>query len=157
VLAPLVVTNTATDSDTNATLSYGLAGAPAGAAISTNGIITWTPSLAQASSTNTFTTVVTDNGVPPAAATNSFTVTVGPPPPLISSVTLTTNGLFQLKWFAPTNYQFQVEWTTNLLSPVWNFIPPGPPYIISGTTNFTFVDTNAAVQMKFYRLIRQYP
>jgi subtilisin-like proprotein convertase family protein len=157
-LTPLIVTNTATDSDTNATLAYGLAGAPAGAAISTNGIITWTPAVAQASTTNTFTTVVTDNGVPPAQATNSFTVTVGPPPPVISSVTLMTNGLFQLTWFAPTNYQFQVEWATNLVSPiVWNYIPPVPPWLTSGTTNFTFVDTNAAVQMKFYRLIQQYP
>jgi excinuclease ABC subunit A len=32
-----------------------------------------------------------------------------------------------------------------------------PPYITSVTTNFTFVDTNTAVQMKFYRLIQQYP
>jgi hypothetical protein len=157
-LTLLVVTNTATDSDTNAALNYTLASAPAGAAISTNGIITWTPALAQADSTNIFTTVVTDNGVPPAHATNSFTVTVGPPPPVISSVTLMTNGLFQLTWFAPTNYQFQVEWATNLVSPiVWNYIPPAPPWLTSGTTNFTFVDTNAAVQMKFYRLIQQYP
>ena len=157
-LTLLVVTNTATDSDTNATLVYGLASAPAGAAISTNGIITWTPALAQANSTNIFTTVVTDNGVPPASATNNFTVAVGPPPPLISSVTLTTNGLFQLQWSAPINYQFQMEWTTNLMPPiVWNYIPPGPPYLTSGTTNFTFLDTNAPAQMKFYRLIQQYP
>ncbi len=157
-LTLLVVTNTATDSDTNAALNYTLAGAPAGGAISANGIITWTPAVAQAGTTNTFTTIVTDNGVPPAQATNSFTVTVGPPPPLISSVTLTTNGLFQLTWFAPTNYQFQVEWATNLVSPVvWNYIPPVAPWLTSGTTNFIFVDTNAPAQMKFYRLIQQYP
>ena len=157
-LTLLVVTNTATDSDTNAALNYTLASAPAGGAISTNGIITWTPAVAQASTTNTFTTIVTDNGLPPAQATNSFTVTVGPPPPLISGVTLTTNGLFQLTWFAPTNYQFQVEWATNLMPPVvWNYIPPVPPWLTSGTTNFTFLDTNAPVQMKFYRLIQQYP
>jgi hypothetical protein len=159
-LTPLVVTNTATDSNTNATLSYVLtttvAGLPA-PGIDTNGIITWTPALAQAGTVNTFTTVVTDNGLPPISATNSFTVTVSALPVLISSVTVTTNGNFQLQWSAPTNYQFQVAWTTNLVSPVvWNYIPPTPPYITSVTTNFTFVDTNAPTTMKFYRLV-EYP
>jgi subtilisin-like proprotein convertase family protein len=82
-----------------------------------------------------------------------------PVAPNISSITLTTNGLFQLQWTAPTNYQFQVEWTTNLESSplVWNYIPPGPPYITSTNVIFTFVDTNPPVQMKFYRLIQRYP
>jgi subtilisin-like proprotein convertase family protein len=159
-LTPLVVTNTATDSNTNATLSYVLTstvpGLPA-PGIDANGIITWTPTLAQAGTVNIFTTVVTDNGVPPISATNSFTVTVNPLPVLISSVTVTTNGFFQLQWSAPTNYQFQVAWTTNLVPPVvWNYIPPTPPYITSVTTNFTFVDTNAPTAMKFYRLV-EYP
>ncbi|MBI3851739.1 MAG: tandem-95 repeat protein [Verrucomicrobia bacterium] len=76
-LTTLTVTNTASDSDmpTN-TLSYALTVAPANAAISSNGVITWTPTEAQGPSTNTFTTVVTDNGAPPLSATNTFTVTV---------------------------------------------------------------------------------
>ncbi len=91
-----------------------------------------------------------------------FDVAFGYAPPVapnISSITLTTNGLFQLQWTAPTNYQFQVEWTTNLGSSpiVWNYIPPVPPYLTSTNVIFTFVDTNPAVQMKFYRLIQQYP
>jgi hypothetical protein len=91
-------------------------------------------------------------------ATFVFRVAFGFNPPSISSITLTTNGLFQLQWTAPTNYQFQVEWTTNLMPPIaWNYIPPGPPYITSTNVIFTFVDTNAAAQMKFYRLIQQYP
>ena len=78
--------------------------------------------------------------------------------PSISSITLTASGLFQLQWTAPANYQFQVEWTTSLAPPIaWNYIPTGPPYITSGSTNFTFLDPNAAVQMKFYRLIQKYP
>jgi hypothetical protein len=156
-LTTMVVTNTATDSDTNATLAYGLTVAPVGATISASGIINWSPSLAQASSTNTFTTVVTDNGVPPASATSTFLVIVNPPTVPITGFTFTTNGLFQLSWNAPTNHQFQVEWTTNLASPVWNYIPPGPPWINSTNVTFTFVDTNAPAQMKFYRLIQQYP
>jgi hypothetical protein len=59
--ATLIVTNTATDSDIPInTLSYSLLTAPANALIDTNGVITWTPLVAQVPSTNIFTTVVTD-------------------------------------------------------------------------------------------------
>ncbi len=75
-LTLLSVTNTATDSDLPAdTLTYSLLAAPAGAAISSAGVITWTPDETQGPGTNTFTTRVADNGVPPLSATNSFTVT----------------------------------------------------------------------------------
>ena len=77
--SPLIVTNRATDSDlpTN-TLTYLLLVAPLGASINSgNGVITWTPSLAQTSTTNRFTTVVTDNGLPPLSATNSYLVYTG--------------------------------------------------------------------------------
>jgi hypothetical protein len=76
-LTALVVTNTASDSDVPAnSLGYALLGAPANAAISASGVITWTPSEAQGPSTNIFTTIVTDNGTPPLSATNAFTVVV---------------------------------------------------------------------------------
>src|SRR5205807_10469164 len=73
----LIVTNTATDSDIPANiLAYTLLNPPTGAAIDSNGVITWTPSEAQGPGTNVITTVVTDNGVPSLSATNSFTVIV---------------------------------------------------------------------------------
>ncbi|SPE51510.1 hypothetical protein SBV1_1350004 [Verrucomicrobia bacterium] len=76
-LSELVVTNTASDSDLPLpTLSYALVDPPAGAAIDDNGIITWTPGQAQAPSTNTITTLVSDNGSPPLYASNSFSVIV---------------------------------------------------------------------------------
>jgi hypothetical protein len=80
-LTLLSVTNTATDPDSPPqTLAYSLSVSPAlsgnNPAISTNGIITWTPSQAQGSNRYTFTTVVMDNGAPPLSATNSFRVTV---------------------------------------------------------------------------------
>jgi len=76
-LTLLVVTNTATDSDIPVnTLTYQLVNPPAGATISTNGIITWTPTESQGPGTYTITTVVTDNGTPQLSATNEFTVTV---------------------------------------------------------------------------------
>jgi hypothetical protein len=76
-LATLVVTNTASDNDVPATvLTYTLTVAPTNAVIDANGVITWTPVVAQVPSTNLFTTVVTDNGTPALSATNSFTVIV---------------------------------------------------------------------------------
>src|ERR1041385_2350681 len=76
-LTTMTVTNTATDSDIPAqTLTYQLIGAPAGASINANGIISWTPTSSQAPSTNLITTVVTDNGTPPLSATNRFSVVV---------------------------------------------------------------------------------
>ena len=71
------MTNTATDGDIPANpLTYQLVSPPTGAVIDTNGVITWTPTEEQGPSTNTITTVVTDNGVPPLSATNSFEVIV---------------------------------------------------------------------------------
>jgi hypothetical protein len=76
-LTPLVVTNTATDSSVPASqLTYQLVSPPVGAAVSGNGIVTWTPSQTQSPGNYTLTTVVSDNGTPPLTATNSFGVTV---------------------------------------------------------------------------------
>jgi hypothetical protein len=76
-LATLTVTNTATETDLPAnTLTSQLLAGPTNASISAGGIFTWTPTEAQGPSTNTITTVVTDDGSPPLSATNSFTVIV---------------------------------------------------------------------------------
>ena len=75
--ALLTVINAATDADLPANaLTYQLLNPPAGATIASDGVITWTPGVAQAPSTNSLTTVVTDNGSPPLSATNGFTVVV---------------------------------------------------------------------------------
>src|SRR5208283_4584954 len=77
----LTVTNTASETNLHATLGYTLVNPPAGAAIDTNGVITWTPSQNQSPSTNILTTVVTNTDLydlvnPHLSATNSFTVVV---------------------------------------------------------------------------------
>ncbi|HZR18708.1 MAG TPA: CARDB domain-containing protein [Verrucomicrobiae bacterium] len=80
VLLPLSFTNIATDSDLpKQTLTFSLdPGAPSGASINpTNGVFSWTPTRAQARSTNTITVRVTDSGYPTLSGTRSFTVTVG--------------------------------------------------------------------------------
>ncbi len=156
-LATLLVTNTATDLDipTN-TLAYVLFSTVADTnnlpTISTNtGVISWTPSLGQAGSSNVLTTIVTDNGVPPLSATNSFVVIVNPIP-AISSITVTTNGLFQLNWFAPTNNYFLVESATNLNPPVvW--ITNGSFVYPFASNYFRYIDTNGIIGLRFFRLL----
>ena len=76
----LTITNTAVDMDVPGNnLSYALIGAPVGMAISTNGVITWMPTLAQSASTNVITTVVTDDGVPAMSDTNFINAIVTQP------------------------------------------------------------------------------
>ncbi len=76
-LSTLIVTNAASDSDIPAlALSYQLVNPPVGASIDTNGVITWTPSQSQMSTTNQITTVAIDGGNPQLSATNSFMVVV---------------------------------------------------------------------------------
>ncbi|HUA66101.1 MAG TPA: LamG-like jellyroll fold domain-containing protein [Alphaproteobacteria bacterium] len=151
VSEPLIVTNTAVDSDTNAVLIYNLTDFPAPATnglISTNGVITWTPGPADAGNAFTFTTSVTDNGLPPATATNAFTVFVLPAP-VITSATFTNNAV-NLQWTASKNDVFGVEWTTNLASGDWTLMSPA---VTSTTGTFTFTDNTPQVAAKFYRLV----
>ncbi len=84
-LSTMVVTNAATDAEAPPetlayTLTVALSNAPAtlatNATISTNGVITWTPTEAQGPGIYLVTTVVSDNANPALSATNSFYVTV---------------------------------------------------------------------------------
>ncbi|HTX21011.1 MAG TPA: LamG-like jellyroll fold domain-containing protein [Candidatus Aquilonibacter sp.] len=145
----VTVTNTATDSNPAALLTYSLLGAPTGATINnTNGVITWTNAMPNGLAAR-FTTLVTDNSVPQAQATNTFTIFVAPFPAITSIIATSTN--VTLQWSAPTNDQFQVQWTTNLTPVItWTLFPQ---IITSPTGVFTFTDTNAPLLMKFYQLI----
>jgi hypothetical protein len=84
-LTTLIVTNTATNPNVAAgPLSYQLVDPPSGAAINNNGVITWTPTLAQSPSTNLIITIasLTDSssgGSSTVSATNSLTVIVNGP------------------------------------------------------------------------------
>jgi subtilisin-like proprotein convertase family protein len=143
------LTNAATDSDVPAqTLVYSLLSATTAVSFNTtNGAIVWTPTLAQAGTTNTIKTIVTDSGTPPLSATNTIFV-IANPLPVLGSVTFGTNGM-TLQWSGWTNEQFEVQWTTNL-PPSWTIFPG---IITSTNGQFTFLDTNAPFLTKFYQLI----
>ena len=127
-LTALTVTNTATDSDIPANnLSYALLAAPSGSSIDTNGIITWTPLSAQGNSTNLFTTVVTDDGLPPLSATNSFLVFVNPAPvipqPVIQSITL-SNNIVTVTWSSVSRGIYQLQYNEDLTQANWTDLAP---------------------------------
>jgi subtilisin-like proprotein convertase family protein len=159
----LVVTNTATDAQSPPqVLTYTLTSTVAGTnapTINTNtGVITWTPDVSQAGTSNTITTIVTDNGTPNLTATNSFAVVVNPAPDFSSIIY--TNGNFLLTWLAPTNDIFTVQVATNLGSPtVWQTIATNITYAGPVTpTNgwFSYLDTGSTVpfgSLRFYRLV----
>jgi hypothetical protein len=96
-LETLTVTNVVEDNDVPPLpLTFSLLTAPTNAVISTNGVITWTPVVAQVPSTNVFTTVVADGGTPSLSATNSFTnfvLAVHNGPTLLAQSNVTTIGL----------------------------------------------------------------
>jgi hypothetical protein len=76
----------------------------------------------------------------------------------ISSVTVTnitgTNDLV-IRWSAPTNYQYKIQWTTNLALPFssWSIIASPVPTPANGI--YTFIDngqTGPPAGTKFFRL-----
>ena len=72
----LTLTNVASDSDGDQlTFSLGAGAATSATIDATNGIFTWSPNQSQIG-TNSFSVIVTDNGLPPMSATQSFLVTV---------------------------------------------------------------------------------
>ncbi|MDO8941620.1 MAG: Ig-like domain-containing protein, partial [Desulfobacterales bacterium] len=58
------------------TLTYTLLSGPLGLSVTTGGMVDWTPSEAQAPSTNTVTVRLSDDGLPPLSSTADFVVVV---------------------------------------------------------------------------------
>jgi uncharacterized repeat protein (TIGR01451 family) len=150
-LTLLTVTNTATNSNIHATiLGYELVSSPTNMSISTNGIITWTPTRNQSPSTNTITTVVTNSDPfdlvsPNLTATNNFTVIVIPF--LLTGPTRLANGDFQFVFSTSAGVNYTIQYSTNLTDwiPISSFTGPGGW--------FTNQDPNAATSpWRFYRV-----
>jgi Regulator of chromosome condensation (RCC1) repeat len=161
-LSQLVVTNIATDADVPAqTLTYTLISTVTGTnqPVMINGVITWTPDISQAGTSNLITTIVTDSGTPNLKATNSFAVIVTPMAG-ISSVVY-TNGNFLLTWFAPSNELFQVQSSDTLFPANWlaftNIVSYNPLFPATATNaQFNFLDDGTQhpfTSGRYYRLI----
>ena len=141
------VTNPATESDVPAqTLSYQLLNPPAGAEIDMTGLITWTPDLSEAPSTNQFVTVVSDDVQ---NATNTFQVIVigaiGPVQ-IVSPNWSATSG-FQFSFDVPEGVDYTIQTADSLNN--WTNLSSG----VGQAGSQSFLDTNAFGHVqRFYRL-----
>ncbi len=151
----LVVTNTATEDDLpTLRLTYELAGAPPGAAIDTNGVITWTPSESQNPTTNAITTVVSDEPLGAGlSATNSFLVYVqvasAPTPPVIESIAV-SDGAATIQWSTLAGHTYRLQYRDDLGATGWLDVLPDVP--ASGPTASATNSVEGSTQ-RFYRVL----
>ena len=151
-LTPLTVINTATGTSAHATVTYGLVNPPVGMAISSGGVITWTPATEQSPSTNLITTIATSTDLldtinPNLSTTNAFVVVVKPVVKL-TAPTMLANGAFEFSFNTVANSSYTIEQSTNLMvwSAVLGFIGNGSPV--------TVYDPNAGIKPNgFYRVL----
>jgi hypothetical protein len=153
-MTTLTLTNTAIDADLPlpTILTYSLLAAPANAVIDTNGVIRWTPTSAQAPSTNVFVTTVTDDLVPHLSATNSFIVIVDRlpdvPPPVIQAVII-SNGTATVTWSATAGRTYRLQYKNGFQPTNWLDLSPD---ILANAPTASFTETNLAVSERFYRV-----
>ena len=129
-------------------LTFSLNNAPTGASVNAStGLFTWTTPANQATTTNTISAIVTDNGMPPLRGTNAFTIVVVPPP-LIESWAFISNG-FVIAWSSIPQTSYRVLYKTNLDDALW--------IDLSGdvqATGYTASKTNSPLidALRFYRV-----
>ncbi|MDB6055526.1 MAG: CotH protein [Verrucomicrobiales bacterium] len=143
---------TATDVDAPPqSLSFALQpGAPAGAAISNNGLFTWTVPQNTLYGTYTVTVRVTDNGSPAASDTRSFLLQV-PSPNTFGSVAYDLpSSTMQLLWPTEFGKSYRLQYTDTLSNPLW--FPVGTDVPGNGDYLQLFDQTGAAKE-RYYRMI----
>ncbi|MCI0744925.1 MAG: lamin tail domain-containing protein [Verrucomicrobia subdivision 3 bacterium] len=130
-------------------LSFNLEGdVPAGAAITADGLFTWTPSTQQAPSTNTFIVRVADNGFPPASATRPFTVFVALPPRL-ADVTRQMNGQISMRWDTIPGKTYRIEYSDNLEPGSWQRLADDE---MATGSHIIVTDQLNGIPQRFYRI-----
>jgi PKD repeat protein len=147
----LTFTASASDPDVGQTLAFSLdAGTPEGASINaTNGVFTWTPSLAYASTTNSITVRVTDDGSPAASDAQAVNVIVVAKPRLLG-IAEAPDGFFTLAWQVYPGRTYRFEYKTNLTDTVWTTL--GPDFTAATSSAATTNDAGANLH-GFYRVL----
>ena len=147
--ASLLVTNAASDLNLPPlSLSFRLLAGPAGASInSTNGVISWRPSVAQANTTNQFVVEVANSGVPSLISTQSFSAVVNPVSPPSAAVTLSPGGTPRLRVSGSIGPDYSILASTNLVNwdPVFSTNSPVTPFVWTDSQSALF-------KRRFYRV-----
>jgi len=149
-VSAIAFTASATDADEPAqTLSYSLeAGAPAGAAINSAGAFTWTPTGAQAGTTNVITVRVTDDGSPALSHTRSFTVVITRGL-RVSGISI-VSGTVTITWDSTPGRSYRLQRKDNL-GDAWSNV--GSLINATGTTTST-TDTVGTNTRRFYSVLQ---
>jgi len=130
----LMITNTATDPDVPAqSLTWSLLTAPPGTTIdSTNGIVSWRPSVSQSPSTNTTAIRVADNGTPGMTTTQNIEIIVGRPHHPSLTTLEQSAGIFKMMVSGDSGPDYIVQTCTNLANsswiPVFTNLSASPPF-----------------------------
>lgn len=134
--ATLSFTATATDADLPAnTITFSLASAPAGATIDpSSGAFAWTPTGAQAPSTNLVSIKATDNGTPVLSDTKTFTVLVTSPnqPPTLNAIADKTVNELTALTFTATASDPESAWSPVTITTFESYTVP----TVDGTVMF---------------------
>ncbi len=147
---PLALIASAADPDLPANLlTFSLGpGAPAGASIdSTSGELSWTSADSDVGTTNTFTVLVADDGVPALTDATAFSVVVVPRL-LITNIEIVTNSV-QLTWTSIPGKQYRLRYKTNLTDAAWLDLPAG---VTASGPHTTGVDTAPVAEQRFYQV-----
>jgi len=137
-------------------LGFALLGAvPEGAALHpVTGLFQWTPTPAQAPSTNQFTVLVWDNGVPSLTATQRFVVIVTEPlAPRVSIRPPSANGELTLSFDTIPGRHYRVEYKDDLNEPAWRVLQDdmvATGYSLALTININ----HAPSPQRFFRIVR---
>ena len=124
------------------TLTYALVSGPAWLTVGSDGTLSGTP-LSSDAGTNSFEVSVTDpDGL---SATAALNITVNSVAPFVSTFSAQPGSLL-LSW-AGGNGPYQVQWTTNLVNPVWQNL--------GGTITSNSLSVNPTNGAMYYRIIGQ--
>ncbi len=145
----VVITNHATDPDlpTN-TFTFSLTNSPVGMSINAgNGTVSWTPTDADAGSTNSFTVKVSDSGSPNLSDSKTGSVVVMSRPTFLDASV--SNGVVTLTWTSIAQQLYGIQFADNLTGTNW--LNLGADVLAVGTT----VSTNDLVSAtnRFYRIV----
>jgi len=144
----LTFTAMATDPDSAALLFSLDAGAPAGASINPfSGVFTWTPTSAQAPSTNTITIRVRDDATPPLDDSETITVVVYAAPRFTTFQRSGNNVTFTFRTIPGRTYR--VEYKNDLNAATWTQLGNDIP---ANGSSLTITDSITSAPQRFYRV-----
>jgi fibronectin-binding autotransporter adhesin len=157
-LSTLTVTNTATDPDVPTVLTFSLVSVvPTPSTVvslnATNGVLTWTPAVADGPNDYTITVRVTDDAPTPQSDTKSFAVHVngtGVSTPQITTVSW-ASGTTTVTWTnAVAARSYRLYYSDDISSPLTNAVAGD---VVAGGTTASKADTTATGAQRFYRVV----